>query len=254
MPEHQWELLPPRSASPCLPRYGVGRWLSSLSVRSDLCGWVSERCFHRPSGLTVLSTRPNSTISVRMRRAKAPVRSVRTTLTPYPSGVASPSGRHGPSWQAKAMTDGVWWFFLFWAPAYFSDQFGFASYTPMGAGIDFCPLLHRHCNLDIRGYLPRLFVEKRGMNPYAGRMRAMLIFAFIPITALFAQPLGMVSPWWPAVIIGLAGAAHQALERQSVFNNRRHVSHLHRRNDCRYRHYGWWCEFLYHQSGLRHTV
>ena len=48
------------------------------------------------------------------------------------------------------------------------------------------------------------------MNPYAGRMRAMLIFAFIPITALFAQPLGMVSPWWPAVIIGLAGAAHQA--------------------------------------------
>ena len=24
----------------------------------------------------------------------------------------------------KFMTDGVWWFFLFWAPAYFSDQYG----------------------------------------------------------------------------------------------------------------------------------
>ena len=37
----------------------------------------------------------------------------------------------------KAMTDGVWWFFLFWAPAYFSDQFGFASYTPMGQALIF---------------------------------------------------------------------------------------------------------------------
>lgn len=53
-------------------------------------------------------------------------------------------------------------------------------------------------------------VERRGMNPYAGRMRAMLMFAFVPILALFAQPLGTYSAWWPAVIIGLACAAHQA--------------------------------------------
>lgn len=110
----------------------------------------------------------------------------------------------------KAMTDGVWWFFLFWAPAYFSDQFGFASYTPMGQALIFVLYFIVTVISIFGGYLPRLFVEKRGMNPYAGRMRAMLIFAFIPITALFAQPLGMVSPWWPAVIIGLAGAAHQA--------------------------------------------
>jgi ACS family hexuronate transporter-like MFS transporter len=66
------------------------------------------------------------------------------------------------------------------------------------------------------GYLPKLFVEKRGMNPYAGRMLAMLIFAFFPLFALFAQPLAMwenspIDPaWWPAIIIGLAGAGHQA--------------------------------------------
>ena len=60
------------------------------------------------------------------------------------------------------------------------------------------------------GYLPKVFVESKGMNPYAGRMRAMLIFAFFPILTLFAQPMGVYSPWWPAVIIGLAGAAHQA--------------------------------------------
>ena len=66
------------------------------------------------------------------------------------------------------------------------------------------------------GYLPKLFVEKKGMNPYAGRMLAMLIFAFFPLFALFAQPLAMwdnspIDPaWWPAIIIGLAGAGHQA--------------------------------------------
>ncbi len=62
------------------------------------------------------------------------------------------------------------------------------------------------------GYLPKLFVDKKGMNPYAGRMRAMLIFAAFPIAALFAQPLGLHfnSAWWPAILIGLAGAGHQA--------------------------------------------
>jgi ACS family hexuronate transporter-like MFS transporter len=60
------------------------------------------------------------------------------------------------------------------------------------------------------GYLPKLFVEKWGMNPYAGRMRAMLIFAFFPIFAMFAQPLSGISPWIPAIIIGLAGAGHQS--------------------------------------------
>ena len=46
----------------------------------------------------------------------------------------------------------------------------------------------------IGGWLPRYFVDKLGMNPYAGRMRAMLIFAFFPLLALLAQPLGHTSP------------------------------------------------------------
>ena len=60
------------------------------------------------------------------------------------------------------------------------------------------------------GYLPKYFVEQKGMHPYKGRMLAMLIFAFFPLFALFAQPMGQYSAWWPAVIIGLAGAGHQA--------------------------------------------
>ncbi|MPN56825.1 hypothetical protein SDC9_204518 [bioreactor metagenome] len=41
-------------------------------------------------------------------------------------------------------------------------------------------------------------------------MRAMLIFAFFPLLALFAQSGGKISYWIPVLIIGIAGAAHQA--------------------------------------------
>ena len=110
----------------------------------------------------------------------------------------------------KFMTDGVWWFFLFWAPAYFSDQYGYASHTTMGIILIFT--LYAICTIlsIFGGYLPTLFVDKKGMNPYAGRMLAMLIFACFPLLALFAQPLGAYSAWWPAIIIGFVGAGHQA--------------------------------------------
>ena len=110
----------------------------------------------------------------------------------------------------KFLTDGVWWFFLFWAPAYFSDQFGYYSYTK--EGILLITVLYAIVTVIsiYGGYLPKLFVDRKGMNPYSGRMLAMLIFAFFPLAALFAQPLGAHSAWWPAVLIGLAGAGHQA--------------------------------------------
>lgn len=109
----------------------------------------------------------------------------------------------------KLMTDGVWWFFLFWAPAYFSEL-GYSTKTTMGQMLIFTLYLIVTILSIYGGYLPKLFVEKKGMHPYAGRMRAMLIFAFFPIFAMFAQPLSSISPWIPAVIIGLAGAGHQA--------------------------------------------
>ena len=109
----------------------------------------------------------------------------------------------------KLMTDGVWWFFLFWAPAYFSEL-GYPSSSGMGQALIFVLYLIVTLLSICGGYLPKLFVERRGMDPYAGRMRAMLIFAFLPIFAMFAQPLASISPWWPCIIIGLAGAGHQA--------------------------------------------
>ena len=110
----------------------------------------------------------------------------------------------------KFMTDGVWWFFLFWAPAYFSDQYGYTSDSTMGILLIFTLYLIVTVLSIGGGYLPTYFVEKRGMNPYLGRMRAMLIFACFPLLGLFAQPLGAYSAWWPAILIGLLGAGHQA--------------------------------------------
>ena len=112
----------------------------------------------------------------------------------------------------KFFTDGVWWFFLFWAPAYFQDQFNAPASTGLGQGLIFTLYAIVTVVSIFGGYLPKIFVEKKGMNPYSGRMLAMLIFAFFPIAALFAQPLGMHfnTPWWPAILIGLAGAGHQA--------------------------------------------
>lgn len=107
----------------------------------------------------------------------------------------------------KFMTDGVWWFFLFWTPAYLSSVYG------MDTTESALPLfvLYMITLLSIiGGWLPSYFVDKKGMNPYDGRMRAMLIFAFFPLLALLAQPLGQVTYWLPVIIIGIAGAAHQA--------------------------------------------
>lgn len=109
----------------------------------------------------------------------------------------------------KFMTDGVWWFFLFWTPAYLSSVYGMKSSDPTAQLAIFVLYLITLLSI-IGGWLPTYFVEKKGMNPYAGRMKAMLIFAFFPLLALLAQPLGHISYWFPVLIIGIAGAAHQA--------------------------------------------
>ncbi|MEG1543467.1 MAG: MFS transporter [Tannerellaceae bacterium] len=107
----------------------------------------------------------------------------------------------------KFMTDGVWWFFLFWTPAYLKIQYGMEGtqiawpiavlYTITVVGSVF------------GGKFPTYFINK-GMNPYAGRMRAMLIIAVFPLVVLFAQPLGYISYWVPILLISIGASAHQA--------------------------------------------
>ena len=114
----------------------------------------------------------------------------------------------------KFMTDGVWWFFLFWTPSYLNTQFGIKTSDPLGIALIFT--LYAITMLSIYGgKLPTVFINKAlkagaTFDPYAARMKAMLIFAFIPLLVLLAQPLGRISPWFPVIMIGLGGAAHQS--------------------------------------------
>ncbi len=109
----------------------------------------------------------------------------------------------------KFMTDGVWWFFLFWTPSYLNTQFGIKTSEGLGMGLIFTLYLITMLSI-YGGKLPTIIINKTGLNPYAARMRAMLIFAFFPLVVLLAQPLGTISPWLPIILIGIGGAAHQS--------------------------------------------
>jgi ACS family hexuronate transporter-like MFS transporter len=107
----------------------------------------------------------------------------------------------------KFMTDGVWWFFLFWLPKYLSVQYG------MGKGDIVVPLAVLYSMTMIGsiggGWFPAYFMNK-GMSAYDGRMKAMLVIALFPLVVLLAQPLGYVSFWVPVLLIGVGASAHQA--------------------------------------------
>ena len=107
----------------------------------------------------------------------------------------------------KFMTDGVWWFFLFWLPAYLKAQYGMT-----GMEVTF-PLAVLYMMSSIGsiggGWFPMYFINK-GYEPYAARMKAMLMIALFPLIVLSAQYLGVYSFWFPVLIIGIGTAAHQA--------------------------------------------
>jgi ACS family hexuronate transporter-like MFS transporter len=107
----------------------------------------------------------------------------------------------------KFLTDGVWWFFLFWLPKYLAEQYGLQKTEIV------VPLAVLYSMTMIGsvggGYFPTYFIN-RGNNPYDGRMKAMLAIAFIPLVVLLAQPFGYISVWVPVILIGIGASAHQA--------------------------------------------
>ncbi len=107
----------------------------------------------------------------------------------------------------KFMTDGVWWFFLFWLPAYLKAQYGLTGTQIMlPLGVLYSMTMVGSIG---GGWFPAYFMKK-GMDPYSARMRAMLVIAAFPLTVLAAQPLGGISMWFPVLIIGIGASAHQA--------------------------------------------
>jgi ACS family hexuronate transporter-like MFS transporter len=107
----------------------------------------------------------------------------------------------------KFMTDGIWWFFLFWLPKYLSAQYGLKGEDIV------VPLAVLYSMTMVGsiggGWFPAYFIN-RGMAAYDGRMKAMLTIAFFPLVVLLAQPFGYLGFWVPVLLIGVGASAHQA--------------------------------------------
>lgn len=105
---------------------------------------------------------------------------------------------------AKALTDCVWWFVLFWMPDFFNREFGMGQGT-LGWPVAIIFSLAALGAIVSGGLFPILL--SRGLTINAARKLSMLLFALI----VLAMPLALTvdSPWLAAVLIGLGLFAHQ---------------------------------------------
>ena len=109
----------------------------------------------------------------------------------------------------KALTDGVWWFYLFYLPEFLNRNYGL-------------DLKHEYCYLvavygissvgSIAGGSLSGFLINRGHTVNFGRKITMLLCAVLVLPVIFVPHLGGLFPHnaWPAtILIALAAAAHQ---------------------------------------------
>ena len=115
--------------------------------------------------------------------------------------------RHRQAWAfiaAKFLTDPVWWFFLIWLPDYFKKTRGLSI---KDSWVHLVTIYAIVTVLSIFGGWLSGFLTSRGMSVSRARKTAMFIFACTVLPILGVTHVGN----WPAVIlIGIAGASHQA--------------------------------------------
>ena len=108
----------------------------------------------------------------------------------------------------KFLTDPIWWFYLFWLPKYFHENFGLSLeelYKPL-----IVVYLSSSVGSIVAGYLPGQLM-RGGMSVNRARKLTMLFCAccVLPVAAvpyMAAHHLGM----WPTIaLFSLAAAAHQ---------------------------------------------
>ena len=115
--------------------------------------------------------------------------------------------RHRQAWAfivAKFLTDPVWWFFLIWLPDYFKKTRGLAI---KDSWVYLVTIYSIVTVLSIFGGWLSGFLAARGMTVTRARKIALFSFACTVLPILAVTHVGN----WPAVIlIGIAGASHQA--------------------------------------------
>ena len=113
----------------------------------------------------------------------------------------------------KFMTDGIWWFYLFWLPDYLTKQFGMTllqvrTPTFIVYGISILGSIY--------GSSIPLTLIKRGMPVYRARMTTMFVIAIFPLAVLLTQYFGNVGRFghYAAILaiamICIGTTAHQA--------------------------------------------
>ncbi|MFO1477636.1 MAG: MFS transporter [Verrucomicrobiota bacterium] len=113
----------------------------------------------------------------------------------------------------KFMTDGIWWFYLFWLPDYLKKQFGMDKHAVMLPtfivyGVAIVGSVYG-------GSIPMTLIKK-GMAVYRARMTAMFLIAIVPLVVLSTQYFGNVDRFgslaavFAVATICLGAAAHQA--------------------------------------------
>jgi MFS transporter, ACS family, hexuronate transporter len=92
----------------------------------------------------------------------------------------------------KFMTDPVWWFYLFWLPAFLKAQYGLEK-TQVALPIALVYTISMVGSV-YGGYLP-LYLIKKGASVFRSRKMSMLIYAFAAIPVVTAQYLGSLNMW-----------------------------------------------------------
>jgi ACS family hexuronate transporter-like MFS transporter len=127
----------------------------------------------------------------------------------------------------KFLTDPIWWFYMFWLPAFLNDENarrvaafklshpgftgansevpGFISWTLAVAVVYTISTF----GSIFGGWLPKHFAG-RGMDMNKARKLSMFIFALGPLAVLFASKLGEIHIWLAVLTLGVATASHQA--------------------------------------------
>lgn len=105
---------------------------------------------------------------------------------------------------AKFLTDPVWWFFLIWLPDYFKKTRGLDI---KASAVHLVTIYSIVTVLSIGGGWLTGYLNQRGQSVTAARKTGMLLFAFTVLPIFFAT---RASDWVAVILIGIAGASHQA--------------------------------------------
>jgi ACS family hexuronate transporter-like MFS transporter len=115
--------------------------------------------------------------------------------------------RHRQAWAfivAKFLTDPVWWFFLIWLPDYFKKTRGLAI---KDSWVYLVTIYSIVTVLSIFGGWLSGFLAARGMTVTRARKIALFTFACTVLPILAVTHVGN---WAAVILIGIAGASHQA--------------------------------------------